>query len=111
LTRSPHQPRLDRGLFQPRYVQEPRWAPQRKRISDLTIREYEVFALVGRGCDNHSIASQLGVNERTIKAHLTSILRKLSVNSRLQVGLVAAEHAVFDEDPPEGPIPPLLASP
>lgn len=60
-------------------------------VQTLSAREREIFALLGDGLDNRSIARRLGVGERTVKFHLTSIIRKLGVTSRLQVGLVASD--------------------
>jgi two-component system, NarL family, response regulator LiaR len=57
---------------------------------DLTERETEVLKLMARGHANKQIASTLFVEEKTVKAHVSSILRKLGVQSRTQ----AALHAV-----------------
>jgi NarL family two-component system response regulator LiaR len=57
---------------------------------ELTERESEVLKLVARGKANKQIASDLFVEEKTVKAHVASILRKLGVQSRTQ----AALHAV-----------------
>jgi ATP/maltotriose-dependent transcriptional regulator MalT len=73
-----------------------RWYRQRMRIDRLTKREYEVLMLLERGFDNLQISRLLDVGERTVKLHLTHILQKLGVESRLQAGLVAAEHAFLD---------------
>ncbi len=56
----------------------------------LTERETEVLRLVARGHANKQIASSLFVSEKTVKAHVSSILMKLGVQSRTQ----AALHAV-----------------
>jgi hypothetical protein len=52
--------------------------------------------LLGKGLGNLQISRILMVGERTVKHHLTHILRKLGVQSRLQAGLVAAEHVFLD---------------
>jgi two-component system, NarL family, response regulator LiaR len=57
---------------------------------DLTERETEVLKLMARGHANKQIASSLFVSEKTVKAHVSSILMKLGVQSRTQ----AALHAV-----------------
>ena len=57
---------------------------------DLTERETEVLKLLARGQANKQIASSLFVSEKTVKAHVSSILMKLGVQSRTQ----AALHAV-----------------
>jgi DNA-binding NarL/FixJ family response regulator len=55
----------------------------------LTPREVTVFRLLGLGYGNRSIARELGLSERTVKRHVTSILAKLRLESRLQAGLAA----------------------
>jgi two-component system, NarL family, response regulator LiaR len=57
---------------------------------ELTEREIEVLKLVAQGKANKQIASSLFVSEKTVKAHVSSILMKLGVQSRTQ----AALHAV-----------------
>jgi len=68
-----------------------RWGFLLPRVEDLTGRECEVFALLGEGFDNRMISQLLSLSERTVKFHVTAILRKLGVQSRLQAGLGAAE--------------------
>jgi DNA-binding CsgD family transcriptional regulator len=55
----------------------------------LTSREWVVFQLLGFGYDNHSIAREMNVSERTVKRFVTAILAKLELESRLQAGLTA----------------------
>ena len=55
----------------------------------LTHRERVVFRLLGFGYDNRSIARELEISERTVKRHVTCILAKLELESRLQAGLAA----------------------
>ncbi len=57
---------------------------------NLTERETEVLRLLARGHANKQIANSLFVSEKTVKAHVSSILMKLGVQSRTQ----AALHAV-----------------
>jgi len=57
---------------------------------ELTERESEVLKLLARGRANKQIAASLFVSEKTVKAHVSSILMKLGVQSRTQ----AALHAV-----------------
>jgi len=60
------------------------------RLTDLlSARERTVFEYLGFGYDNRSIARELGVSERTVKRHVTVILAKLRLESRLQAGLAA----------------------
>ena len=52
---------------------------------ELTAREWEVAALVARGCSNRQIAHELVVSERTVDTHVSHILRKLELISRSQI--------------------------
>ncbi|TJZ74290.1 LuxR family transcriptional regulator [Chitiniphilus eburneus] len=54
----------------------------------LSERELEVAQLAVHGLPNKVIATQLGITERTVKAHLTAILAKLGVADRLQLALL-----------------------
>lgn len=53
----------------------------------LTDREREVAQLTANANSNADIAQQLGITERTVKAHLTAIFEKLEVADRLQLAL------------------------
>jgi DNA-binding CsgD family transcriptional regulator len=55
----------------------------------LSPRERAVFEWLGQGYDNRSIAREMNISERTVKRHLTVILSKLRLESRLQAGLAA----------------------
>lgn len=60
-------------------------AERDSRLKDparLTDRELEVLAWTVRGKRNRQIARQLGISERTVKAHLARIYGKLGVDSR-----------------------------
>lgn len=63
-------------------------APANNPLSD---RELEVLQGVGRGETNKGIALQLGISERTVKAHLSSIYNKLGVDSRAAAAAIAAQ--------------------
>ncbi len=62
------------------------------RVPALTAREIEVLDLVAQGLANKQIASRLGIRERTVKAHLTSIFQALGVHDRTQAALWARDH-------------------
>lgn len=57
-------------------------------LSNLTQRESEIATLVGNGESNKQIALRLDITERTVKAHLTEIFRKLNVADRLKLALL-----------------------
>ncbi len=61
----------------------------------LTERELEVLTAVARGDRNKEIALQLGVTERTVKAHLTNIYNKLGVDSRAAAVAVALQAGIL----------------
>jgi DNA-binding NarL/FixJ family response regulator len=81
---SPLDPKAARALLESR----------RARIAgpQLTEREREVLGLVRDGLSNKQIARRLGIAERTVKAHLTSVFQRLGVTDRTQAALWASEH-------------------
>ena len=64
------------------------------RLAYLTVREREIAALVGSGGTNKQIAKQLDISERTVKAHLTEIFRKLGIADRLKLALLLANNKI-----------------
>jgi two-component system NarL family response regulator len=60
------------------------------RLVRLTVREQQIAALVGGGGTNKQIARRLAISERTVKAHLTEIFRKLGITDRLKLALLLA---------------------
>jgi two-component system, NarL family, response regulator LiaR len=64
----------------------------------LTDREAEVLRLLARGKANKQIASGLYVSEKTVKAHVSSILMKLGVQSRTQAALYAVRTGLVSID-------------
>lgn len=60
----------------------------------LSEKERIVLQAIARGYRSKEIASDMGISERTVKAHLTSIYNKLGVNSRSQAVAVAVERGI-----------------
>lgn len=58
------------------------------RLSALTPQQFRVLALVAEGKLNKQIADVLGVQERTVKAHLSAIFERLGVGNRTQAGIM-----------------------
>ena len=63
------------------------------RLSSLSARERDVANMIRNGDNNKSIASNLGISERTVKAHLTSTFKKLQVSDRLHLALYIKEYS------------------
>ena len=62
--------------------------------SDLTTRETEVLAAVVAGFANKQIARRLGISEKTVKAHLTSIFQRIGVTDRTSAAVWAERHGI-----------------
>lgn len=67
----------------------------RKRPGALSRREREVLRLVADGHSNKQIAQKLGITERTVKFHVTSIRNKLGAENRAQAVAVAAQRGLL----------------
>ncbi len=61
-------------------------------LDALTAREREVLAELAKGRSNREIARALHVAEKTVKAHVSSVLAKLGVQDRTQAALFAVRH-------------------
>lgn len=68
-------------------------------LGTLTSREREVLGAVSTGADNLKIAGQLGISERTVRAHLSALYRKLNAENRTELALTARKLGV---SPPRG---------
>jgi DNA-binding NarL/FixJ family response regulator len=65
--------------------------PQANKAASLTPREVEVLHLLVAGRSNRQIAEQLFISGKTASVHVTNILAKLGVHSRLQAAAAARE--------------------
>ncbi|HCJ11384.1 MAG TPA: DNA-binding response regulator [Clostridiales bacterium] len=59
-----------------------------------TQREMEVLLLVAEGLSNKEIGERLFITERTVKAHITSLLSKLGLSDRTQLAIYAHTHGL-----------------
>ena len=66
-------------------------------VDRLSAREREVLTLVGKGMANKQIARQLGIAEKTVKAHLTQVFRAIDVADRTQAALWAERNGLLSD--------------
>jgi DNA-binding NarL/FixJ family response regulator len=94
-------PRVIQNLFED---QESNTASNGRRSEySLTQREHDILALLAEGRSNREIAGRLYLSEKTVKAHLAAIFRKLGVTNRTQAAMMAVQMGV-------GPVPGALLS-
>ncbi|MDI9485580.1 MAG: response regulator transcription factor [Bacillota bacterium] len=62
---------------------------------DLTNRELEILQYIVEGMSNKEIASALFISEKTVKNHITNLLRKLEVEDRTQAAVFAVSRGLF----------------
>ena len=59
-----------------------------QKISSLSPQQFKVLIRVAKGLLNKQIADQLGIQERTVKAHMSAIFEKLEIKNRTQAGVM-----------------------
>jgi len=60
----------------------------------FTSREKEVLGMLVGGCSNKEIAAPLGIQERTVKAHVAKLFRKVGVSNRITLSVYATTHSL-----------------
>ncbi|NBE84749.1 response regulator [Micromonospora sp. NEAU-HG-1] len=75
-------------------------AAVREAVAGLTVRERDVLACLGLGLSNQQLADRLAMAESTAKTHVSRILAKLGLRSRVQAAILAQELAL--PAPPAG---------
>ena len=68
----------------------------RQTIAQLTSREIEVLQALADGLDSNQVAGRLNISVKTETNHMTSILNKLGMHSRLQALVFAIRHGVVE---------------
>ncbi|MGW9531231.1 response regulator transcription factor, partial [Paenibacillus terrae] len=68
---------------------------QHEDTSILTEKERIILQSVARGLRSKEIAFDIGISERTVKAHLTNIYNKLGVDSRSEAVAVSLERGIL----------------
>ena len=72
-------------------------SPERSAFG-MTPRERQIVAAVLSGYTNRGIAQKLSISDQTVKNHITSILKKLSVNDRTAAVVHALKHGWIKMD-------------
>ena len=95
-------PRVIQNLFEDQETSGSSSNGRRSEYS-LTQREHDILALLAEGRSNREIAGRLYLSEKTVKAHLAAIFRKLGVTNRTQAAMMAVKMGV-------GPVPGALVN-
>jgi DNA-binding NarL/FixJ family response regulator len=75
----------------------PRRDQARDRLAELSPREHDVLAEVGRGKSNAEIGVALFMSEATVKAHVSHLLTKLERANRVQLAILAHDAGLTDD--------------
>lgn len=86
------QPEISKSVFGFDNQQDQSFNPLKTSITE---RELAVLQAIARGCTSKEIAYNMGISERTVKAHLTNIYGKLKVDSRSEAVAVAIEQGII----------------
>ena len=63
-----------------------------EKINSLSKRELQVLKLFFRGKRNMEISEKLNINQKTVNTYITRIMKKLEVNSRIDLFILARKH-------------------
>jgi len=74
---------------------------------NLTPREIDILELVTEGLSNRDVAKRLSLSEKTVKAHLAAIFRKLGVANRTQAAMAGLAMGIGQSDSPAPASSPL----
>jgi DNA-binding NarL/FixJ family response regulator len=77
-------------------------APPPAQPANLTHRELEILELLVDGQSNKDIANRLYLSEKTVKAHLAAVFRKLNVTNRTQAAMLALNMGLGSNDAGKG---------
>ncbi|GAA2168894.1 response regulator transcription factor [Actinomadura napierensis] len=82
-------PRITRRLMERAATQAGAYERARAALARLSPRENDVVAAIGAGRSNAEIGAELFMSVATVKAHVSSIFTKLSLDNRTQIALLA----------------------
>ena len=69
--------------------------PKRATSHTLSDRERQVLELLVAGCTNKEIGSELGIEERTVKLHVSKLMQKAGVDNRIALSVHAVTNFLF----------------
>ena len=84
-------PTITRRLIEQLLAQPTRADAMSQYFADLTERELVILRHLARGMSNAAIAAELVLSEATVKSHVTRLLQKLGLRSRVQAVVLAYE--------------------
>ncbi|MCI2418180.1 response regulator transcription factor [Saccharopolyspora sp. K220] len=76
---------------------QPRHRRAAEQIAELSDRDRDVLALLGRGLPNAAIAAELNLTEGTVKVYVSSLLAKLGVENRVRAAILAYEAGLVEQ--------------
>lgn len=88
---------VDRGLRYLPHVALDRLAERMPSV-DLTPRESEVLVCITKGFSNREIAEELGIAEKTVRIHVSSVLEKMGARDRTQATIYALQRGLVHLD-------------
>ena len=68
-------------------------------LAQFTVRETEVLQLLVAARSNREIARTLGIEERTVKAHVAKLMRKVGVENRIALSIYAVTNSIVTPNP------------
>jgi len=68
-------------------------------LAHFTVRETEVLKLLVAARSNREIARSLGIEERTVKAHVAKLMRKVGVENRIALSIYAVTNSIVTPNP------------
>jgi DNA-binding NarL/FixJ family response regulator len=71
-------------------------AARDKRLAEFTPRELDVLRLVAEGLDTQALATRLGIAPHTVEWHVSHVIEKLGVHSKLQAVIAAARLGLIE---------------
>jgi len=92
-------PRVIQNLFDENQAAATNGEAARRPELSLTHREQDILALLAEGRSNREIAQSLYLSEKTVKAHLAAIFRKLGVTNRTQAAMAAVQLGIGPRNP------------